>query len=439
MSSSIKIVTIGGGSTYTPELVQGLIRRYDELPISELWLVDLPEASDKLAVIGNLVKQMIATANVPIDVRLSTDRTEALPGADYVITQFRVGGIDSRIKDETIPARHHLLGQESIGIGGLFQALRTIPVMWDIIDDIKTYCDGAWLINVTNPTGIISEAIYRYAEYPNYVGISTITNYLANHFASQLGAKEKDIIPYFVGLYQLSYVISLYHKHRNSLQDILDNMDESELRFKHDGTPSWDGQFIKQLGAYPGPYLKYYYHYEEMLERYLKQAATNNTRAEQVKRIETDLLQTFADPDFELDENHNSDRGGTYYSDVACGVIASIHNDKRDYHVVITENNRAISDLPEGAAIEITCRMTKHGPVPVYIGTLPLQIKGLIQSMKAYEELLVDAIFEKDLNKAQFALQINPLIHSIQNAKAAFEELFEAHRDHLGYYEEDRS
>ena len=147
--------------------------------------------------------------------------------------------------------------------------------------------------------------------------------------------------------------------------------------------------------------------------------------------IEQQLLDTFEQDEYEVP---TSERGGTYYSDVACSVINSIYNDKREYHVLITNNNRSISDLPEDSAIEITCRVTQFGVVPVYIGTLPPQIRGLIQQMKAYEEVVVDAIIERDLEKALYALQINPLTTSIQQAKLAFTELVDAHREYLDYY-----
>lgn len=433
MGNGHKIVVIGGGSTYTPKLVQGLIDRQDELIVEELWLVDIPAGEEKLHIIASFVSEMIERQGSSITLHTTTNRKEALVDANFVITQLRVGGLEARLHDETIPGKYHMLGQESIGIGGMFQALRTIPVIFDIIEDIKQYCPFAWLINVSNPTGIISEAVMRYADFERYIGVSTITNYMANFFAKKLDAKEKDIIPYFVGLYQMSYVKSIYYKHRNNLQSILADMDETELRFKHDGTPAWDGNFIKSLGAYPGPYLKYYYHYEEMLERYLTHLKEHKTRAEQVIKIEQDVLQALKDHSYDVQD---SERGGTYYSDVACSVIASIATDKRDYQVLIVPNNRVTSDLPQDSAIEVTCRVTKHGPVPVYIGTLPLEIKGLIQHMKSYEELLVDAIYERDLNKALFAFMNNPLTRSMEQAKQAFEELKDVHKDYLTYYED---
>lgn len=433
MKRQLKITVIGGGSTYTPELVKGLLAHSDELDVKELWLCDIPSGQTKLDIVSSYIKKMLDHHQSKIVLVPTTNRIDALKDADYVITQLRVGGLQARHQDETIPGQFNMLGQESIGIGGTFQALRTIPIIFDIIKDMKIHCPNAWLLNVSNPTGIISEAVMRYAEFDKFIGISTITNYMANFFAKKLSAKEKDIIPYFIGLYQLSFVRSIYYKHRNNLQTILDTMDETELRFKTDGTPAWDASFIKQLGAYPGPYLKYYYHYEEMLERYKQQLQNQNTRADIVLKLEEDLLKKYQEEDY---NDMDIDRGGTYYSDVACRVIDSIENDKRDYHVLIVPNSRVTTDLPQDCAIEVTCRVTKHGPVPVYIGTLPLPIKGLIQQVKTYEELLVDAMFERDLDKAKFALFNHPLTTSIQHASDAFDALREIHADYLAYYED---
>jgi 6-phospho-beta-glucosidase len=434
MRTPRKVVVIGGGSTYTPALVSGLIQRHDDLPVGELWLVDIPEGRTKLDLITGYVRTMLDHHQSPIELHATFDREEALRGADYVIIQLRVGGLDARLIDETVPGEFGLLGQESIGIGGTFQALRTIPVIFELLNDVKRLCPMAWVINVANPVGLISEAVIRYGEFERFIGISTITNYMAGFFAQKLGAKESDIIPYFIGLYQMSFVKSIYYKHRNNLQTILADMDETAFRFKSDDTPAWDASFVKQLGAYPGPYLKYYYHHDEMLARYLAQQASEDTRAHRVLQIEQDLLEAYQKEPY---EPITMDRGGVYYSDVACSVMASIDTDKRDYHVLVVPNNRITTDLPQDGAIEVTCRVTKHGPVPVYIGTLPLEIKGLIQHLKTYEELLVDAIIERDLDKALFAMQNHPLTTSIQQTTMCFQELMKRHKNLLTYYEED--
>lgn len=160
----IKIVTIGGGSSYTPELIEGFIKRYSQLPVRELWLVDIKEGEEKLNIVGDLAKRMVKKAGLPIEVHTTLDRREALKGADFVTTQLRVGLLDARIKDERIPLSHGFIGQETNGAGGMFKALRTIPVLLDIDKDMSELCPDAWLINFTNPAGIVTEALLRHGK-----------------------------------------------------------------------------------------------------------------------------------------------------------------------------------------------------------------------------------------------------------------------------------
>lgn len=436
MKTGIKIVTIGGGSSYTPELIEGFIKRYDELPIRELWLVDIEDGKEKLEIVGALAKRMVKKAKIPMDIHLSLDRRQALKDADFVTTQFRVGLLDARVKDEKIPAKYNMLGQETIGAGGTFKAMRTVPVIFDIIKDIKELCPDAWLINFTNPAGIVSEAVFRHCDFERFIGVCNVPINLTNHFAKVLDAKVKDLIPYFAGLNHMSYVFNVFHHHKNRLNEIVDHMKEKQVTMKNIDPLNWDLSFIDQLGVYPSPYHKYYYFYEEMYEKFMKQYGEHKTRAEYVKEIEKSLFEKYKDLTLEEKPKELEERGGAYYSDVACNVISSIYNDKKDYQVINTINEGYITDLPNGCAIEITARITKHGPIPVYIGRLPIGIKGLVQSMKVFEQLLVDAIYEKDLSKAKLALQINPLTKSIKQASLAFDELVEAHRPYLKYFDE---
>ena len=175
MKEGIKIVTIGGGSSYTPELIEGFIKRHDELPVKELWLVDIEEGKEKLEIVSNLARRMVKKANIDMKIYSTLDRREALKDADFVTTQFRVGQLDARIKDERIPLSHGLIGQETNGAGGLFKALRTIPVVLDIIKDIQELCSDAWLINFTNPAGIVSEAVFRYTNFKRSVSYTHLT------------------------------------------------------------------------------------------------------------------------------------------------------------------------------------------------------------------------------------------------------------------------
>jgi 6-phospho-beta-glucosidase len=435
MKTGIKIVTIGGGSSYTPELIEGFIKRYQEMPIRELWLVDIEEGKEKLEIVGALAKRMVKKANLPMDIHLTLNRREALKDADFVTTQFRVGQLDARVKDEKIPAKYHMLGQETLGAGGVFKALRTVPVIFEIIDDIKELCPNAWLINFTNPAGIVSEAVFRHCDFTRFIGVCNVPINLTNHFAKILDVKVKDLIPYFGGLNHMSYVFNVFHRHKNRLNEIIEDLKKKQITMKNIDPLDWDINFIEKLGVYPSPYHKYFYFYDEMYEKFMKQFKDNKTRAEYVKEIEKQLFEKYKDPNLDEKPKELEERGGAYYSDVACNVISSIYNDKKDYQVINTINEGYITDLPNGCAIEITARITRHGPIPVYIGRLPLGIKGLVQSTKVFEQLLVDAIYEKDLEKAKVALQINPLTKSIKNASLAFDELVEAHKDYLHYYE----
>lgn len=243
-----------------------------------------------MEIVGALAKRMVEKANVPMKIYLTLDRQEALKNADFVTTQFRVGQMDARVLDERIPAKYGMIGQETIGAGGLFKALRTVPVIFDIIKDMKRLCPNAWLINFTNPSGVVSEAVFRYAEFEKFIGVCNVPINLTNHFAEVLKVKPKDLIPYFAGVNHMSYVLNVFHQNKDRLPEILDKMESDRTTMKNIDALAWDPKFIKQLGAYPSPYHKYYYYYEEMFTKFMTQYNEGSTRAEHVKEIEKSLL-----------------------------------------------------------------------------------------------------------------------------------------------------
>ncbi|MFH0767846.1 MAG: 6-phospho-beta-glucosidase, partial [Bacillota bacterium] len=400
----------------------------------EIWLVDIEEGKEKLEIVGALAKRMIAQSSLPIEVHLTLNRREALVGADFITTQFRVGQMDARILDERIPAKYGMLGQETIGAGGVFKALRTIPVIYEIIKDIQELCNNAWLINFTNPAGIVSEAVFKYTDFKKFIGVCNVPINLTNHFAEVLDVAAKDLVPYFAGLNHMSYVLNVYHKDIDRLPEIIKQIKEKQMTMNNINPLIWTYEFIEKLGVYPSPYHMYYYFYEEMFSKFMISYQEGKTRAELVKDIEKSLFEKYKNINLNVKPKELESRGGAYYSDVACSIISSLYNDKQDFQVVNTINKGYITDLPDGCAIEITCCITKDGPQPVHIGRLPVQIRGLVQSMKAFEELLVDAIHEKDLNKALLALQIHPMTTSINVAEKVFNELVEAHKKYLYYY-----
>lgn len=431
MKKGIKIVTIGGGSSYTPELIEGFIKRYDELPVSEIWLVDIEEGKEKLEIVGDLAKRMVKKSALPIEVHLTLNRREALIDADFVTTQLRVGQLDARVLDEKIPAKYGMLGQETNGAGGLFKALRTIPVIMDIIKDVKELCPNAWIINFTNPAGIVTEAALKYGGFERFIGVCNVPINMKKHFAKLLNVTENDIRVDFGGLNHMSYAFHAYVNGEDKIAEIIDKMKESQMTMNNIDPLAWDIDFLKALNAIPSPYHKYYYKAKEMLDKSLIQYEEGKTRAEVVKEVEKKLFEKYKNPELNEKPKELEKRGGAYYSDVACNVISSIYNDKGDYQTVNTVNLGNITTLPYGCAIEVTAKITKNGPIPVTLGELPTAIAGLVQHMKAFEELTCEAAIKGDKAKALLALQMNPLTTSDAIAKKVFDELFVAHSKYL--------
>ncbi|MED4227695.1 6-phospho-beta-glucosidase [Neobacillus cucumis] len=433
MSKGIKIVTIGGGSSYTPELVEGFIKRYDELPIRELWLVDIPAGQEKLNIVGTLAKRMIEKAGLPIEVHLTLNRREALKDADFVTTQFRVGLLDARAKDERIPLKYNVIGQETNGPGGLFKGLRTIPVILDICKDMEELCPDAWLVNFTNPAGMVTEAVLRYSNIKKVVGLCNVPIGIRMGVAKMLDVAPEQVHVDFAGLNHMVYGLDVRVDGKSVLDQVLVEMGKPEnaLTMKNIPGLTWEPEFLLGLGAIPCGYHRYYYKTQQMLERELEEAGTTGTRAEVVKRVETELFELYKDPNLAIKPPQLEKRGGAYYSDAACNLINSIYNDKRDIQPVNTRNNGAIASIPNDSAVEVNCVITKEGPKPIAVGDLPVQVRGLVQQIKSFERVAAEAAVTGDYNTALLAMTINPLVPSDKVAKQILDEMLEAHKEHL--------
>jgi 6-phospho-beta-glucosidase len=433
MTKGVKIVTIGGGSSYTPELVEGFIKRYDELPVRELWLVDIEEGKEKLEIVGNLAKRMIEKAGLPIDVHLTLDRKAALKDADFVTTQFRVGLLDARSKDERIPLKYGVLGQETNGPGGLFKGLRTIPVILDICKDIEELCPNAWLINFTNPAGMVVEAVLRYSNIKKVVGLCNVPIGIEMGVAKLLDVDHSRIRIDFAGLNHMVYGLDVYVDGisvKDKVIDLLTDPANSSFVKNIDGL-GWEPEFIRSLNVLTCPYHMYYYKKDQMLEKELKNYENGETRAEVVQKLEKELFELYKNPDLAIKPPQLEERGGAYYSDAAVRLISSIYNDKRDIQPVNTQNNGAITGIPSDSAVEVSCMITKDGPKPIVVGELPVQVQGLVQQIKSFERVAAEAAVTGDYEKAILALTINPLTPSDSIAKEIVNEMLEAHKEHL--------
>ncbi|MEI3598195.1 MULTISPECIES: 6-phospho-beta-glucosidase [unclassified Oceanobacillus] len=432
-NNQIKLVTIGGGSSYTPEFVEGLINRYHELPVKELWLVDIESGKEKLEIVGNLAKRMVKKANIPMKIYLTLNRKEALKGADFVTTQIRVGLLDARIKDERIPLKHGMVGQETNGAGGLFKALRTIPVLLDIVNEMTELCPNAWLINFTNPAGIITEAVIKHSKHKKVIGVCNVPINMKMSIAKLLDVSADQIQIVFGGLNHMSYGLDVYVNGESRLDDVIKLLtdQENQLTMKNIIPLPWENEFIKALKIVPSPYHRYYYKTKEILQNELEGFRGGKTRAEVVKQLEDELFELYNDPNLNVKPPQLEKRGGAYYSDAACNLISSIYNDRCDVQTLNVLNQGAITNLPNDTVVEVNCMVTKQGPVPLTVGELPHAVNGLVQQIKSFELTAIEAAVTGSYEQALLALCINPLITSDEDARIILDEMLEAHRDYL--------
>ncbi|PRS41435.1 6-phospho-beta-glucosidase [Bacillus sp. NMCC46] len=433
MKDGIKIVTIGGGSSYTPELVEGFIKRYHELPVKELWLVDIEAGQEKLNIVGALAKRMVEKAGLPIEVHLTLDRREALKDADFVTTQFRVGLLEARAKDERIPLKYGVIGQETNGPGGLFKGLRTIPVILDIVKDMEELCPDAWLVNFTNPAGMVTEAVLRYTNLKKVVGLCNVPIGIKMGIAKALDVDVERIEVQFAGLNHMVYGLNVYLDGVSIMDQVLDELGNpnSQWSMKNIEAKNWEPSFVKGLGVIPCPYHRYYYKTKDMLEEEQKAAQEKGTRAEVVQQVEQELFELYKNPDLSIKPPQLEKRGGAYYSDAACNLISSIYNDKHDIQPVNTVNRGAIASIPAESAVEVNCIITKDGPKPIATGDLPVAVRGLVQQIKSFERVAAEAAVTGDYETALVAMTINPLVPSDEIAKQILDEMLEAHREYL--------
>ena len=432
MEHKLKVVVMGGGSSYTPELIDGFIKKAHELPVGELHLVDVEEGRQKLDIIYDLTKRMIAKAGLDIRVYKNLNRRETLAGADFVITQIRVGGLKCRAIDEKIPLKYNLVGQETNGAGGFAKAMRTIPVILDICKDIEELAPNAWLINFTNPASIITEAVTRYSRV-KVIGLCNVPLGMINNAAKILEVDSHRVSIDFAGLNHMIFGKDIYLDGEKVTDIVLDKVcDGAYMSMNNIPDLNWSKDFIKALKLLPCPYHRYYYMTEKMIKEEKQSVEEGKgVRGEQVQIIEQELFELYKDPMLDTKPTALEKRGGAYYSEAAVSLISSIYNDKKAIHTVNVRNNKAIANLPEDVIVEVNAVVDKRGATPLATGPLPVQVNGLIQSIKSFELLTVEAGVTGDYYKALVALGINPLVASIDLAKKLLDEILEQNSSYL--------
>lgn len=423
MHKKLKISIIGAGSTYTPELIEGILKRKESLPITELVLMDID--ARKLDIVGRLCERMILAEQLTCRVVRTADLDEALRDADFVLGQIRVGKLAARILDEKIPLKYNLIGQETCGIGGFFKAMRTIPVMLGIAQRMKELCPDAWLINFSNPAGILTEALLNHSEI-NMLGLCNVPFNMFKSIRETLQLDHPEIT--YLGLNHLSWITAIEQDGKDYLKQALEMGLNSEA-MKNIPSSGFSKELIQMVGAIPSSYLEYYYFKNKKLDLL---RSSELSRGEKCVQIEEELLQIYSDAALHTKPELLSSRGGANYSEVAISLVDAIYNDKQEVHVVNVLNHGALDFMEDTDAVEVRAVIGRDGAKPIKVeGFENRHIIDYMRMVKAYERETVTAAVTGSEDAAMRALLMNPLVGDYDAAYACFQELKEAHKAYL--------
>jgi 6-phospho-beta-glucosidase len=412
----MKLAVVGAGSTYTPELVAGLSRERERLPLRELALHDVD--AERLEIVGGLAARMLDRHGFGGNLTATGDLDRALDGAEFVLVQIRVGGQAARLLDETLPLRCGCIGQETTGAGGLAKALRTVPAVLEIAERTRhRAADAAWIVDFTNPVGIVTRALLDAGH--RAVGLCNVAVNLQRQTARMLGVEPERLIVDQVGLNHLTWVRAVWLDGRDVLPELLE-FHGDELADEV-GLPR---QLLAELGALPSYYLRYFYAHDEILREQLDGVP----RATTVAEIERALLELYRDPELAEKPALLDQRGGAYYSEAAVGLLTSLVNGTGEVHEVDMRNGETLAGLAADDVVEVPARVRKDGPVALPQHSLAPELLGLIQHVAAYERLAAQAAAGGDPVVARKALLAHPLIGQWQPT----EELFERMLAHMG-------
>lgn len=420
----LKIAIIGAGSTYTPELIEGFIIRKEELNVESFYLMDINK--EKLQIIGELSERMIKRSLLSSKIVLTTNLEEAIVDADYILTQVRIGGLEARVRDEKIPMKYDLLGQETTGAGGFMKALRTMPVLMEVAKLIEETAPEAWLINFTNPSGIIAEALLNNTKV-KMLSLCNVPISMAKDAREMLPEEVHSFDYDYIGLNHLSWITSIYADGVDVLPNILDEKIELTTMKNIDQT-NYDYELLKATKGIPSSYLNYFYFREEKINH---NKSEEKTRGEICMDIEKELLEIYKDVNLAEKPALLEKRGGAYYSTVAVSLIDAIENDRNEMHVVNTKNNGALDFMDDNDVVEVKCIINKNGATPIKIKNDNPYIIGLMKGVKAYEKLTVSAGLRGDMDAALAALLVHPLIGDYNKAKPLLDEMLEANKEYL--------
>ncbi|MEU0678892.1 MULTISPECIES: 6-phospho-beta-glucosidase [Streptomyces] len=415
----MKLTVVGGGSTYTPELIDGFARLRDVLPVTELVLTD--PATDRLDLIGPLSRRVFARLGHPGRITTTTDLDAAVDGADAVLLQLRVGGQAARLQDETWPLACGCVGQETTGAGGLAKALRTVPVVLDIADRVRRANPDAWIIDFTNPVGIVTRALLQ--EGHKALGLCNVAIGLQRKFAALLEVDPSEVRLDHVGLNHLTWETAVHVDGEDVLPRLLAAHGASIAADLRLPLP-----LLTTLGVIPSYYLRYFYAHDEVV----REMRTKPSRAAEVARMEKELLTLYADPALDEKPALLAERGGAYYSEAAVDLAAALLRDAGSRHQVVnTLNNGTLPFLPDDAVVEVPAKITPKGAVPLPVAPVNPLFAGLMANVTAYEDLALEAALHGGRDRVFRALLAHPLIGQYEYADRLTDDLIAHNREHL--------
>ncbi|MCF3964232.1 6-phospho-beta-glucosidase [Streptomyces fuscigenes] len=420
----MKLAVVGGGSTYTPELIDGFARLRETLPIEELVLVD--PAADRLELVGGLARRIFAKQGHPGRIVTTADLDAGVEGADAVLLQLRVGGQAARNQDETWPLTCGCVGQETTGAGGLAKALRTVPVVLDIAERVRRSNPDAWIIDFTNPVGIVTRALLEAGH--KAVGLCNVAIGFQRKFAHHLGVSPSEVYLEHVGLNHLTWERGVRLGGPEG-EDVL-----PKLLAEHGAEIAEDLHMpravVERLGVIPSYYLRYYYAHDEVV----RELGTKPSRASEVAAMEKQLLEMYGDPQLDEKPALLAKRGGAYYSEAAVDLAASLlRGQGSPVQVVNTYNRGTLPFLPDDAVIEVQAKVTTAGAEPLAVAPVEPLYAGLIAHATAYENLALEAALHGGRDRVYDALLANPLVGQFEYAEKLTDELIAHNREHLAW------
>jgi 6-phospho-beta-glucosidase len=407
----MKVAVIGAGSIYTPELVSGLARERARLDVSELVLHDID--AERREIVGALAARMLAKQGFSGALAVTGALDRALDGADAVLVQIRVGGQAARLRDETVPLRCGCIGQETTGAGGFAKAMRTVPVVLEIAERTRELAaPGAWIVDFTNPVGIVTRALADAGH--RAVGLCNVAIGFERAIAHALAVEPERVRVDQVGLNHLTWVRAAWVDGKDVLGDVL--RDHADVMEEQSGLPR---RLFDDLGAVPSYYLRYFYAESEVMD----ELRSGPPRAEVVAGIERELLDLYRDPALDEKPALLEQRGGAFYSEAATRLIASLAADSGDVQVVDVRNAGALAGLADDDVVELPAHIGGDGPVPIAQTPLAPELLGLVQHVAAYERLTAEAAVTRDRTTARRALLANPLVREYDKAEALLDLL----------------